>query len=138
MANHIYPLAKKQMLLGGIDLSSVNVKALLVSVSGAGTLYAYSAAHEFLSDVPSGARIATSANLTGKAVGNDGSFDSDDPTFSGVTGDSVEAIVLYIDTGTAGTSRLIMFQDTGVTGLPLTPDGSDVQITVDAAGWFIL
>jgi hypothetical protein len=85
-----------------------------------------------------GARIATSANLSGKAVGNDGSFDSDDPTFSGVTGDSIEAIVLYIDTGSAGTSRLIMFQDTGVTGLPLTPDGSDVQINVDAAGWFIL
>ena len=54
MANHIYPLAKKQMLLGGIDLSSVNVKALLVNVSGAGTLYTYSAAHEFLSDIPSG------------------------------------------------------------------------------------
>src|SRR5438477_12411391 len=82
MANHIYPLAKKQMLQGGIDLSSVNVKALLVNVSGAGTLYAYSASHEFLSDVPSGARIATSGNLSGKAIGNDGSFDSDDPTFS--------------------------------------------------------
>src|SRR4029079_8587974 len=138
MANHIYPLAKKQMLQGGIDLSSVNVKALLVTVSGSGTLSAYSAAHEFLSDIPSGARIATSANLSCKAIGNDGSFDSDDPTCSCVSDDSVEAIVLYIDTGTAGTSRLIMFQDTGVTGLPLTPDGSDVQITVDAAGWFIL
>ena len=138
MANHIYPPAKKQMLLGGIDLSSVNVKALLVNVSGAGTLYAYNAAHEFLSDIPAGARIATSPNLASKVVGNDGSFDSDDPTFNGVTGDSVEAIVLYIDTGTAGTSRLIMFQDAGVTGLPLTPDGSDVQINVDAAGWFIL
>jgi hypothetical protein len=93
MANHIYPLAKKQMLQGGIDLSSVNVKVLLVNVSGAGTLYAYSASHEFLSDIPSGARIATSGNLSGKVIGNDGSFDSDDPTFSGVTGDSIEAIV---------------------------------------------
>ncbi len=138
MANHIYPLAKKQMLQAGIDLSSANVKAMLVNVSGAGTLYTYNAAHEFLSDVPSAARIATSGNLSGKAIGNDGSFDSDDPTFSGVTGDSVEAIVLYIDTGTAGSSRLIMFQDTGVTGLPLTPDGSDVQINIDAAGWFVL
>src|SRR4029078_3015039 len=128
----------KQMLQGGIDLSSVNVKALLVNVSGSGTLYAYSASHEVLSDTPYGPRIATSANLSGKAVGNDGSFNSDDPTFSGVTGDSIEAIVLYIHTGTAGTSHLIMFQDTGVTGLPLTPDGSDVQITVDAAGWFVL
>ena len=138
MANHIYPLAKKEMLQGGIDLSSANIKALLVNVSGGGTLYTYSALHEFLSDIPSGARIATSANLAGKAIANDGSFDSDDPTFSGVSGDTVEAIVLYIDTGTAGSSRLIMYQDTGVTGLPLTPDGSDVQIVVDAAGWFIL
>jgi hypothetical protein len=31
-----------------------------------------------------------------------------------------------------------MFQDTGVTGLPLTPDGSDGQINVDPAGWFIV
>jgi hypothetical protein len=31
-----------------------------------------------------------------------------------------------------------MYQDTGVTGLPLTPDGSDVQITVDAGRWFKL
>ena len=31
-----------------------------------------------------------------------------------------------------------MFQDSGVTGLPLTPDGSDVQVLVDAAGWFVL
>ena len=55
-----------------------------------------------------------------------------------MTGDSIESIVLYIDTGTAGTSRLIMYQDTGVTGLPLTPDGSDAQIVVDASGWFVL
>jgi hypothetical protein len=105
--------------------------------SGTGTLYTYSASHEFPSDIPSGARIATSGNLASKTFGNDGSFDSDDPTLSGVNGDTVEAIVLYIDTGTAGSSRLIMYQDRGVTGVPLTPDGSDVQITVDSLGWFV-
>ena len=103
MANHIYPLAKKQMLLGGIDLSSVNVKALLVNVSGAGhALYIQRLARVPERHPVCGARIATSANLSGKAIGNDGSFNSDDPTFSGVTGDSVEAIVLYIDTGAEG------------------------------------
>jgi hypothetical protein len=76
--------------------------------------------------------------VTGKAFGDDGSFDSDDPTFTGVSGASIEAIVLYVHTGTDSTSRLIMYQDTGVTGLPLTPNGSDVQITIDAAGWFKL
>jgi hypothetical protein len=31
-----------------------------------------------------------------------------------------------------------MYQDAGVTGLPLTPDDSDAQIVVDAGGWFVL
>jgi hypothetical protein len=129
-----YPKTKKQLLQAGIDLSSVNVRAILVDTGA----YTYNDAHDFLDDIPSGARIAVSGNLTGKAFGDDGSFDSDDPTFTGVSGASIEAIVLYVHTGTDSTSRLIMYQDTGVTGLPLTPDGSDVQIVVDAAGWFIL
>jgi hypothetical protein len=75
-----------------------HVKALRVNVSGAGTLYAYSASHDFLDDIPSGARIAVSGNLAGKVFGDDGSFDSDDPTFTGVSGASIEAIVLYTST----------------------------------------
>jgi hypothetical protein len=50
---------------------------------------------------------------------------------------SIEAMVLYVHTGTDSTSRLIMYQH-GVTRLPLTPDDSDVQITVDTEGWFAL
>jgi hypothetical protein len=138
VANALFPKSKAQMLQGGIDLSSSNVKVALINVTGAGTTYTYSTAHDFLDDVASGAIIATSGNLAGKTFGPDGSFDSDDPTIIGVTGDSVEALLLYIDTGTPSTSRLIMYQDTGVTGLPLTPDGSDVQIVVDAGGWFVL
>ena len=134
MANKIYPKTKKQLLLAGLDLSAANVRAILLDTGA----YLYNDAHAALSDIPAGARIAVSGNLTGKTFGDDGSFDSDNPMFSTVAGASIEAIVLYADTGTESTSRLIMFQDTGVTGLPLTPDGSDVQITVDAGGWFVL
>lgn len=134
MANKLYPKTKKQFLQAGVDLSAVNVRAMLVDTGA----YTYSDTHDFLDDIPSGARIAVSGSLTGKTFGDDGSFNSDDPTFTGVSGASIEAIVLYIHTGTESTSRLIMFQDTGVTGLPLSPDGSDVQITVDAGGWFVL
>ena len=134
MANKLYPKSKKQFLQAGIDLASLNVRAILVDAGA----YTYDDAHDFLDDIPSGARIAVSGNLSNKAFGDNGSFDSDDPTFTGVSGASIEAIVLYVHTGTDSTSRLIMYQDTGVTGLPLTPDGSDVQITVDAAGWFKL
>ena len=134
MANKLYPKSKKQFLQAGIDLASLNVRAIMVDAGA----YTYDDAHDFLDDIPSGARIAVSGNLTGKTFGDDGSFNSDDPTFTGVSGASIEAIVLYVHTGTDSTSRLIMYQDTGVTGLPLTPDGSDVQITVDAGGWFVL
>jgi hypothetical protein len=132
----IYPRAKAHFLTGGIDLSALNVHAALVNVSGGGTTYTYSATHEFLDDVPSDAIIAASSALANKHIGDDGSFDSDDPTLTAVTGVSVEALILYADTGT--TAFLILYQDSGVTGLPLTPDGSDVQIVVDSAGWFTL
>lgn len=40
--------------------------------------------------------------------------------------------MVYIDTGVAGTLRLIAYIDTGVTGLPVTPNGGDINITWDA------
>jgi hypothetical protein len=55
-----------------------------------------------------------------------------------VSGATVEALVIYIDTGTAGTSRLIGFIDTGVTNLPVTPNGGDISITWNASGIFAL
>jgi hypothetical protein len=95
-------------------------------------------AHDNLDDIPSGARVSVSGNLSGKVFGNDASFDSDDVVFAGVTGDQLEAIVLYLHTGTESTSKLIAFFDTGITGMPLTPDGNNVQVTVPAGGWFTL
>jgi hypothetical protein len=60
------------------------------------------------------------------------------PGFLSVNGDQLEAIILFIDSNDETTSRLLMFQDTGVTGLPLTPDGNNVQIVVSSSGWFTL
>ena len=59
-------------------------------------------------------------------------------TFSAVTGNSVEALVLYVDTGSASTSRLVAYIDSGVTGLPVTPNGGDITITWNASGIFQL
>jgi hypothetical protein len=136
MANAIYPKTKKRFMAGDLDLTTVPIYAALINVSGAGTTYTYSSAHASLSDIPAGAIISTSPALAGKTLGDDASFDSDDPTFAIVTGQSIEAVILYADDGT--NSYLVMYQDTGVTGLPLTPDGSDVQVLVDEAGWFTL
>ena len=131
MANALYPKFKEQALQGGVNLSSGNIKAVLVDLAD----YTYDAAHEFLSDVPAAARVATSGNLASKTFTN-GVFDSADPSFAAVTGDVSEALILFIDTGTPGTSRLIAFYDTGVSGLPVTPNSGNISITVNAAGWF--
>lgn len=135
MANAIYPNYKEALLNGSAntDMSAGDVKAVLVDLAD----YTYSAAHEFLSDVAAGARVATSENLSGKSF-TDGTFDSDDVTFSAVTGDESEALILYVDTGSAATSRLVLFLDTGQTGLPVTPNGGDITYTVSGSGWFTL
>lgn len=133
MTNAIYPKYKEALLSAGSDsaLASGTVKAALVDT---GT-YTYSAAHQFLSDL-SGV-VGTAVTLGTKTV-TDGAFDSADPTWASVSGASVEAIVLYIDTGVAGTSRLVAFIDTVTSGLPVTPNGGDITFAVNASGWFTL
>jgi hypothetical protein len=127
MANVLYPKFKEILLGTGtrIDLSADNIKAILVDLAD----YTYSAAHQFLSDVPSGAREETSANLASKTITN-GVFDAADVTFTAAAGDPCEAVIVYKDTGSAATSNLIVFVDTA-TGLPATLNGGDVVVAWD-------
>jgi hypothetical protein len=137
MATKVYPkyLQARQKGQETSDLSSAgtNVKAVLVD---AGT-YVYSDSHEFLSDIPSGARVGTSGNMTGKTVGAGGVFDCDDYSITvGASKPSAEALVYYIDTGVEGTSRIMCYIDAFTSGMPYTPPvgGGNVNITVDPAG----
>ena len=85
-----------------------------------------SAAGDFYSDYD-GAVVGTPQTLGSKTIAA-GVFDAADATFSAVAGNSVEAILIYKDTGAAGTSPLIMV-DNGATGLPVTPNGGDITVT---------
>lgn len=133
MANAIYPKYKEAILQSAANsnMSSGTVKVALIDT---GT-YTYSAAHEFYSSVTG--VVGTPQTIGTKTLTN-GIFDGDNVTFTAVTGSSVEALIIYIDTGTAGTSRLIAFIDTSVTGLPVTPNGGDIGITWNASGIFAL
>lgn len=129
MANSLYGLFKQNLLNGDIALDSTNVRVVLVDTS------AYSVSintHDFLDDIPGGARIAVSGNLANKTTSL-GIFDADDITISAVSGATVEAVVLYIHTGTDSTSHLIAYIDTG-TGLPFTPNGGDVLVSWSNSG----
>ncbi len=133
MANAIYP-AYKQALLDASSNSDLNDGTVKVALVDTDT-YTYSASHDFLDDLSGVVGTAqTIANTTVTA----GLFDGDNVTFTAVSGATVEALVIYIDTGTPGTSRLVAFIDTGQTGLPVTPNGGDIAITWNASGIFQL
>ena len=126
MANALFDKARQRFLEGQFNWNTDTIKAVLVDT---GTYTVNLSAHEFLSDIGTGARISTSGAFTGKAT-TGGAADANDITFTSVTGASIEAIVLYKDTGTDATSPLIAFIDTA-TGLPITPNGGDIIVTWD-------
>lgn len=133
MANAIYPKYKQALLdaSADVDLNDGTVKVALIDT---GT-YTYNSAHEFYSSV-SGV-VGTPQTIANSTV-TSGLFDGDNVTFTAVTGNSVEALLIYIDTGSAATSRLVAWIDTSVTGLPVTPNGGDISITWNASGIFQL
>lgn len=129
MANTLYDLGRQKFLEGSIAWLTDDIRLVLVNVSGAGTLYTFSQTHEFLSDIPAGARVATSGNFTGK-TSTAGVADADDVTLLAVTGDQSEALVIYKWTGSDATSPLIAYIDSA-TGLPVQPSGSSIEISWD-------
>lgn len=133
MANAIYPKYKEALLdaAANVDINDGTVKVALVDT---GT-YTYNAAHEFLTSLTG---VVGTAQTIGATTVTNGVFDGDNVTYTAVTGNSVEALVIYIDTGTAGTSRLVAYIDSSVTGLPVTPNGGDITINWNASGIFAL
>ena len=133
MANVIYPKYKEALINGGANTGlNGTVKVTLVDLAD----YTYNAAHDFIDDVPAAARVAT-ATLANKTYTN-GLFDADDAVFSSVTGDQSEALIIWIDTTVESTSRVVAFMDTGVTGLPVTPNGGNINVGWNASGIFQL
>ena len=131
MASAIYPKAKEAFLKADIDLENDTIRAVLIDT---GT-YTYNSAHDFYNDI-SGVVGSESAALSSKTFTN-GTFDAADITFSAVTGNTVEAIILFKDTGSTSTDALIAYIDSG-TGLPVTPNGGDITVTWNASGIFSL
>jgi hypothetical protein len=128
MANQLYPKAKQAFLGALIDMDTDDIRACL-------TRTAYNASHEFLSSITD--IVATSGQLASPTI-TDGVFDTSDIVYPSVaSGAPVPFIVLFRHTGTPNTSRLIAHIDTA-TGLPVTPDGTNINVNVNAAGWFSL
>ena len=120
MASAVYPLARASFLSAEINIPTDNLKVILLN-----TNYTYSASHQFFSDLTGS--IAVSGNLGTKVVTN-GTFNAANVTISSVAGGStIAALAGYQDTGVAGTSRLIWFND----GFSQLTNGGAIVVTWD-------
>ena len=124
MANAWYPKYVEAALTGAanVSLTTGTLKASIIDAD----VHGYSDTDQFIDDIDSGAIISTttlgSPTVTGKQL------DANDGTFTAVTGAESEAIAIWKDTGTPSTSRLVLWLDTGITGLPVTPGGGDILV----------
>jgi hypothetical protein len=126
MANTLYDAARQRFLEAQINWMTDTIKCILVDT---GAYTPQTSTHQYLSDISGSARIAGPVTLTSKSTAG-GAADAADCTFPSVSGPSIEAIVIYVDTGTEATSPLIAYIDTA-TGLPITPNGGDIIVTWD-------
>ena len=132
MANAWYRKGAEKVLLAQINFDTDTIKARLVRNDYAQNL----STDEFLSSVTAitGSTDQTLANPT--VTG--GVFDADDITFTAVpAGETSEGVVIYKDTGVAGTSPLLMYIDT-ITGFPLATNGGNVVIQWDNGAYKIV
>jgi len=98
--------------------------------------YTFSSAHDFYNDL-SGI-VGTDQEIATKTYTN-GTFDGADVTFTAVSGNSVEALVIYRKNAGANTTWfLCVYLDTSVTGLPVTPNGGNISIAWNASGIFTI
>jgi hypothetical protein len=123
MANAIYVKAAEKLLgplIGAAGLPAGTLKAALVANTYAQAL----STDEFYSSI-SAHVIDTPMALVGATV-TGGKLDADDLVLEAVAGGStVEAVVLFIDTGNPATSPLIAYLDQ-MTGLPYATTGGNV------------
>lgn len=137
MANALYPKWKEALLQATANSAlngsgATGVYAALIDTAD----YTYSAAHEFYSSVVAG-EVGTPQEIGATKTYTSGVFDGANITVPSVTGDPCEALVIYVKNAGANTTwRLVAYLDTGVTGLPVTPNGGDIIVSWNASGIF--
>jgi hypothetical protein len=140
MANALFNPGREGFLLGEIDYDTAVMKVALVRS------YTFNAAHKFVSDLTGAGGVlhATSAALASK-TGTSGTADAADIIFTTPAANASGHSLIYFQSSAvtgggdvaASAQRLIAWVDTG-TGLPVTPNGADIQIVFSASGLFTL
>ncbi len=130
MANAMYTLGRKAFLDGGVAWLTDDIRVISIDEADHTPNLA---TDDMLEDVAAGAREFESGNFASK-TSTAGTADAADlaPAFTSATGDVFESIIIFHESGVESTSELIVNIDTA-TGLPLTPDGGNIDITWSSA-----
>ena len=129
MANNVYPKALIHMMNGDINLTSDDIRCMIVDTADE----TYDAADEYVSDITAAGIVARSTALASKTVGvvGVGVFDAADKVITGVTGDGTEAVIIYKYNAADASAILLAWLDGTV-----TPDGGNINVAFSASGIF--
>jgi hypothetical protein len=137
MANALFDIYKEALLGGGnlggtlIDLTSDTIKVAMIDTA---TWAVDETVDEDYADASG--QVGTDQTLGTITIVN-GTFDAADATFTAVSGNTVEELVIWKDTTTPATSPLLVSFD-AATGLPVNPNGGDIVIQWNGSGIFSL
>lgn len=141
MANRLQDAYRNNILGDGtytnVQLDADDIRAIFLDTADDDAI----AADGDLAAILSAARVPAAASapaLASKTIGvvAVGVFDAADPTYTALTGDQVERLLMFKHTGVDATSVLIAYWDTFTSGMPLTPNGGDVLLQLNASGIF--
>ncbi len=130
--SQIYPLARQQFATGALNWATANVKAALIAAG-----YVPDFTQQYLSGIPAGVILATTANIAGK-TGAAGYLDGSTTSFGVVASGTAAFILFYVDSGVPSTSVLVLFLDTpDLPGMPQVLTGLQYFIyqNLTYGGW---
>ena len=128
MANALFDSGREGYLGGTEDWDTDLVKVTLIDTADDNPDVTVDDNYD---DIAAAARVATSGGLTSKTITN-GTADAADVTYSSVTGDQSEELVIWFDSTVETTSTLLVSLDTFSAGMPVTPNGGDITIAWDS------
>ena len=125
MSNFIYSKAKESLFSGQIDVSTKNIRILLIDTS---TYTPLQNVDQFVSDIPNEAIKKRSGNLINVTYSL-GVLDASDITLSDHDGSAFDSIVGY-QVGTSDSNSLVIFYINTANGLPFTGSASVSPVTI--------
>jgi len=96
--------------------------------------------HQDKADVVAAFVPSTGVVMTGTAITNPSSatvrFDANDVTFTSVTGDQAEQVLIFNESAGADSTDILICKFGTATGLPVTPNGGNIVVQWNASGVF--